>query len=104
MVRLFILSLLATYSSVSVAGDPPSIGGSAKISANIMGAVVNGGVAEGGAKVNLKQSVASVLHGSVGGTLKLSVEVKGMVANAGMAEGGAEVTACQSVGSIGSDC
>jgi hypothetical protein len=52
----------------------------------------------------LKQSVASVLHGSVSGQLKLSVSVKGAIANAGLADAGATVDACQSVGSIGSDC
>ncbi|WP_462182239.1 hypothetical protein [Pseudoalteromonas gelatinilytica] len=92
------------FSSFAIAGDPPSIGGGASISADVKGAIVNGGAAEGGAKAVLKQSVASVLHGSVSGKLQLSVDLKGAVVNAGAAEGGATVEACQSVGSIGSDC
>lgn len=101
-IAMFGFSMVCATSAV--AGDPPSIGGQASISADITGGIINGGAAEGGAKVTLKQSVASVLHGSVGGALQLDVDLKGGIANAGMAEGGAEVDACQSVGSIGSDC
>ena len=104
MKRLVLLVLPILYAVGASAGDPPSIGGSAAINANVAGAIINGGAAEGGAKVTLKQSVASVLHGNVGGQLNLNVDLKGAVVNAGAAEGGAEVDACQSVGSIGSDC
>ena len=103
--KVLVLSAIVSFLSVNVlAADAPSIGGSAKISADVKGAVVNGGQAGGGAKLTLKQSVASVLHGNVAGQLKLSVAVKGAIVNAGASDGGATVDACQSVGSIGSDC
>jgi hypothetical protein len=103
--KVLVLGVVMSFLPLGVlAADAPSIGGAASISADIKGAVINGGAASGGAKATLKQSVASVLHGSVSGSLKLNVSVKGAVMNAGLADGGAEVTACQSVGSIGSDC
>lgn len=104
MKTLIVLVISSLYALSATAGDPPSIGGSAKINANITGGIVNGGLADGAAKVTLKQSVASVLHGNIGGALELNVNVKGAIVNAGAAQGGAEVSACQSVGSIGSDC
>ena len=104
MKRLTLSIFCGLISTGALAGDPPSISGGANISASIKGAVINGGAAEGGAKVTLKQSVASVLHGSVGGQLKLNVDIKGAIGNGGLAAASAEVTACQSVGSIGSDC
>ena len=104
MKNLIVLVFSGLYALSATAGDPPSIGGAAAINANVAGAIINGGAAEGGAKVTLKQSVASVLHGNIGGALQLNVDLKGTVINAGAAEGGAEVSACQSVGSIGSDC
>jgi hypothetical protein len=104
MKSLVVLVFSVLYAFSAAAGDPPSIGGSAAINANVAGAIINGGAAEGGAKVTLKQSVASVLHGNIGGALQVNVDLKGAVINAGAAEGGAEVDACQSVGSIGSDC
>jgi hypothetical protein len=102
--KIAILTFGVMASMAAVAGDPPSIGGAAAISANVEGLIANGGLAEGAAKITLKQSVASVLHGNIGGALQLSVSVKGAIGNAGIAEGGAEVSACQSIGSIGSDC
>lgn len=104
MKRSIIFCVFACACGVAAAGDAPSIGGSATISANIEGGVVNGGEAMGGAQVTLKQSVASVVKGDVGGELKLDVNVKGAIANAGVADAGAQVVACQSIGSIGSDC
>ena len=103
--KVLLLGTLMSFLPLGVlAGDAPSIGGSANISADIKGAVINGGQAGGASKMTLKQSVASVLHGNVSGQLKLSVSVKGGIANAGLADAGATVDACQSVGSIGSDC
>jgi len=103
--KVLVLGILMSFLPLGVlAADAPSIGGSANISADIKGAVINGGQAGGGSNLTLKQSVASVLHGSVSGQLKLSVSVKGAIANAGLADAGATVDACQSVGSIGSDC
>ncbi len=104
MKKVTLLVVTCIFSLSALATDPPSIGGSANIGANIEGGIVNGGAAEGGAKVTLKQSVASVLHGSVGGKLDLNVDLKGGIVNAGAAEAGASVDACQSVGSVGSDC
>jgi len=104
MKNLVVLVFSSLYALSATAGDPPSIGGSAKISANIDGGIINGGTAEAGAKITLKQSVASVLHGNVGGELQLNVDLKGGIINAGASTGAAEVSACQSVGSIGSDC
>ena len=86
------------------AGDPPKISGGAVITADIKGAIANGGEAGGGAQLLLKQSVASVLHGTVSGELTLTVKVKGGIVNGGVVNGAAGITACQSVGSIGSDC
>ena len=104
MKNLVVLVFSSLYALSAMAGDPPSIGGSAKINANITGGIVNGGTAEAGAKLTLKQSVASVLHGNIGGELQLNVDLKGGIVNAGASTGAAEVSACQSVGSIGSDC
>lgn len=86
------------------AGDPPTISGGAKISADITGGIANGGESGAGAQLVLKQSVASVLHGTVSGKLDLSVKLKGGIVNGGIVDGAAGITACQSVGSIGSDC
>jgi hypothetical protein len=102
--KIAILTFGMMASTMALAGDPPSIGGQAAISADIQGGIINGGAAADGAIVTLKQSVASVLHGSIGGALKLSVSLKGGIINAGAADAAAEVSACQSIGSIGSDC
>ena len=98
------LVMLSTFSVA--AGDAPSIGGEAVINATIGDAgIVNGGGAASAAIVTLKQSIASVLHGSIAGGLKLNVTIGSAgVVNVGAAASEAKVTACQSIGTIGSDC
>jgi hypothetical protein len=103
-VPLFIA--LFVVSSSAFAGSAPSIGGAATITATIGEAgVINVGGGAGGATVNAKQAVASVLSGTVQGALTLAVDVgQAGVINVGGGVGGATVNACQSVGTIGSDC
>lgn len=91
-------------SSQVLATSSPTIGGSAKINANLEGAVINAGGAASGGSVKAKQAVASVLGGTISGKLSDTVTVKGAVTNIGGAASGGTVAACQSVGTIGSDC
>jgi hypothetical protein len=102
VVMIVALGLLA--SAVVLATTSPTIGGSAKIKANLEGAVINAGGAASGGSVKAKQAVASVLGGKISGKLSDTVTVKGAVTNIGGAASGGKVAACQSVGTIGSDC
>ncbi len=99
-----VASILMFVAAQASATTSPTIGGSAKISANLEGAVVNAGGAVSGGNVKAKQAVASVLGGHISGALTDKVSVKGAVTNIGGAASGGQVAACQSVGTIGSDC
>lgn len=98
------LIALSAIALPAAAGQPPTIGGQADISANITGGIVNAGAGASGFKGTVKQAVASVLTGNVSGGLKLSVDLKGGIVNVGAGASGASITSCQSVGTIGSDC
>lgn len=102
VVMIITLGLLAS-AQVS-ATTSPTIGGSAKINANLEGAVINAGGAVAGASVNVKQAVASVLAGKITGKLSDKVTVKGALTNIGGGASAGKTAACQSVGTIGSDC
>lgn len=101
-----ISSVAMMISCSAFAGDPPSIGGQASITASIGNAgVINGGGGASGADITLKQSIASVLHGSISGGLTTNVTIGNAgVLNVGGGASGAKVDACQSIGTIGSDC
>ncbi|VUD67973.1 hypothetical protein TDB9533_03923 [Thalassocella blandensis] len=86
------------------AADAPSIGGSASISADVQGAIINAGAGASGFQGTVKQAVASVLSGSIEGALQTNVQVKGALINVGAGASGAKITACQSIGTVGSDC
>lgn len=105
MNKVFLAVSVTALSFAAFAGEPPSIGGDAHITAEIGRAgIVNVGAGAGGARLTVKQSIASVLHGRVGGGLKINVTIgEAGVVNVG-AGATAKITACQSIGTIGSDC
>lgn len=96
------IALLFAASTVSHAGDAPSIGGGASIDVSVKGAVANAGNVTGGI-ASIKQAVGSVISGSIAGKLKDNVNLEGALVNAGNVEGGT-ATICQSIGTIGSNC
>lgn len=97
---------LCITSITAFAGDAPSIGGDASITANIgQGGIINAGAGASGFQGTVKQSIASVLSGRVGGGVKLNVTIgEAGIMNVGAGATGAKITACQSIGTIGSDC